>query len=53
MANYDADYEGIINVTNGVVLTDGTKDHRRQATAWVAGADASASKHQVQHLCQI
>lgn len=43
MAGYDADYEGIINVTNGVVLTDGTRITAADATAWVAGADAGAS----------
>lgn len=43
VAGYDADYEGIINVTNGVVLTDGTRITAADATAWVAGADAGAS----------
>lgn len=37
-----ADYEGIINVTNGVVLSDGTEVTAAQATAWTAGADAGA-----------
>ena len=43
VSGYDADYEGIINVTNGVVLTDGTRIIPADATAWVAGADAGAS----------
>lgn len=43
MAHYKGDYEGIINVTNGVVLTDGTNITAADATAWVAGADAGAS----------
>ena len=45
-----ADFEGIINVTNSVVLDDGTADGRpltiAQACAWVAGATAGASKIQ-------
>ena len=43
LACCDADYEGIINVTNGVVLNDGTEITVENATAWVAGADAGAS----------
>lgn len=39
----EADYEGIINVTNGVVLTDGTPLTPALVTAWVAGVDAGAS----------
>lgn len=38
-----ADYEGIINVTNSVGLTDGPDLTPAQATAWVAGVDAGAS----------
>lgn len=41
--NFDADYEGIINVTNGVVLNDGTELTPAQVVAWVAGATAAAS----------
>lgn len=37
-----ADYESIINVTNGYKLADGTEVSAAQATAWVAGADAGA-----------
>ncbi len=37
------DYEGIINVGNGVVLNDGTKLTAVDAVAWVAGATAGAS----------
>lgn len=40
---YVADYEGIINVTNSVKLTDGTELTKAQVTAWVAGVDAGAS----------
>ncbi len=43
VAGFAADHEGVINVTNGVVLEDGTKLTAGQATAWVAGADAGAS----------
>jgi len=43
VANYNGSYEGIINVTNGVQLTDGTILSSADATAWVAGATAGAS----------
>ncbi|HAC0715669.1 TPA_asm: phage tail sheath protein [Listeria monocytogenes] len=43
VANMPADYEGIINVRNGVTLEDGTVLESHQVVAWVAGADASAS----------
>ncbi|AFL99522.1 Phage tail sheath protein [Desulfitobacterium dehalogenans ATCC 51507] len=43
MENYPAaDYEGVISVKNGVVLSDGTTLTAAQATAWVAGATAGA-----------
>lgn len=42
LANTNADYEGIINVTNSVVV-DGKELTAAQATAWVAGASAGAS----------
>jgi len=38
-----ADYERIINVTNGVILNDGTQITAEQAVAFVAGATAGAS----------
>lgn len=38
-----ADYEGVISVKNGVVLSDGTKLTNAQAVAWVAGATAAAN----------
>lgn len=41
--NCDADYEGIINVVNGVVLSDGNMLKAKDAVAWVAGATAGAS----------
>lgn len=40
--NFDADYIGIINVTNGVVLEDGTTLSASDCCAWVAAADAAA-----------
>lgn len=43
--NFDADYEGIINVTNSVALADHVLT-TAQVTAWVAGADAGASNTQ-------
>jgi len=44
LADYpNADYEGIISVKNGVVLTDGTVIDKYQAVAWVAGATAGAA----------
>ena len=42
LANHDADYEGIINVTQGVKLADGTDLTPAHATAWVAGISAGA-----------
>lgn len=41
VANYDADHEAVINVSNGVILADGTKLSAAQCTAWVAGASAA------------
>ncbi|MDM5321234.1 phage tail sheath family protein [Bacillus altitudinis] len=46
VANYAADQEGIINVTSGVVLEDGTELTPAQTTAWVAGASAGANFNQ-------
>ena len=43
LADYDADYEGIINVKNGVILNDGTVLDALGAVPWVAGASAGAS----------
>ncbi|RNB89877.1 phage tail sheath protein [Brevibacillus fluminis] len=43
VSDCDADYEGIINVVNGVVLSDGTSLNAKDAIAWVAGATAGAS----------
>lgn len=42
-ANCPADFEGVINVTNGVVLDDGTKISAVMATAYVAGITAGAN----------
>lgn len=47
MANYPAaDYEGVISVKNGVVLSDATALTAAQATAWVAAATAAAPVYQ-------
>ncbi len=43
LANHVANSEGIINVTQGVVLSDGTTLTAAETTAWVAGATAGAS----------
>lgn len=43
--NFEADYEGIINVTNAPVV-NGVPLNAAQATAWVAGIDAGASNTQ-------
>lgn len=47
MPNYPtADYEGVISVKNGVILSDGTALTAAQAVAWVAGATAGATVSQ-------
>ncbi|WP_339295922.1 phage tail sheath family protein [Paenibacillus sp. FSL W7-1279] len=44
MADYAvADYEGVISVKNGVILSDGTILDKVKAVAWVAGATAGAA----------
>ncbi|MCC5468707.1 phage tail sheath family protein, partial [Pelosinus baikalensis] len=43
LADYNADYEGVINVKNGVILNDGTTLDALGAVPWVAGATAGAS----------
>lgn len=42
LANHAADGEGIINVSQGIVLTGGTTLTAAETTAWVAGATAGA-----------
>lgn len=42
LTDYDGDYEGIINVTNGVILADTTTLTAADAVAWVTGATAAA-----------
>ena len=42
VANATVDYEGVINVVNGVRLTDGTTVSAADFTVWVAGATAGA-----------
>lgn len=46
LANHTVDDEAVINVKNGVVLSDGTMLSAEQATAWVAGASAAAGVNQ-------
>mgnify|MGYP001087513688 CR=1 FL=1 len=46
LSNYPANYEGIINVTNGVILEDGTILSPTETVAWVAGASAGATINQ-------
>ncbi|WP_456270343.1 phage tail sheath family protein [Bacillus sp. JZ76] len=46
LSNYKGDHEGIINVTGGVLLEDGTEITPEIATAWVAGASAGATFNQ-------
>lgn len=47
LENYPAaDYEGVISVKNGVVLSDGTTLTAAQAVAWIAGAVAGARMNQ-------
>lgn len=43
LANVDADSEGIINVVQGVILSDSTKLTAAETTAWAAGVTAGAS----------
>ncbi|WP_270167585.1 phage tail sheath family protein [Paenibacillus sp. SYP-B4298] len=46
LENYPtADYEGVISLKNGVILSDGTTLTAAQATAWVAGATAGAASN--------
>jgi hypothetical protein len=45
--NYpSADYEGVISVKNGVILSDGTTLTAAQATAWTAAATAGAEMNE-------
>lgn len=41
-----ADFEGVVSVKNGVVLSDGTILTAAQATVWTAGATAGAQANQ-------
>ncbi|MGG4449652.1 phage tail sheath family protein [Brevibacillus porteri] len=41
-----ADYEGVISVKNGVVLSDGTTLTAAQAVSWVAGATSGANPNE-------
>lgn len=46
LADTTADHEAIINVGNGVILSDGTELTAAQCCAWVAGATAGAKINQ-------
>ena len=46
-----ADYEGVISVKNGVVLTDGTVVDKVKAVAWVTGATAAAAVNESIDRC--
>ncbi len=47
LENYPtADYEGVISVKNGVILSDGTTLTAAQCTAWVAAATAAAKSNE-------
>lgn len=46
MANFAADSESIINVTQGVKLADGSELSPAQCTAWVGGVTAGANINQ-------
>lgn len=46
MANYAADNENFINVTQGIKLANGTELTPAQTTAWVAGVTAGAQIYQ-------
>ena len=46
MSNYSCDYEGIIVVENGVILSDGTTLFAGDVCSWVAGATAGATVSQ-------
>lgn len=47
LADYTAgDFEGVISVKNGVVLSDNTAVTADQAVAWVTGATAAAEAHE-------
>ena len=46
MADYAGDYEGTINVVQGIKLSDGTTLSNAQTTAWVAGITAGAAVYQ-------
>lgn len=46
LADYDGDYEGIVNVTQGVKLTDDTVLTPEECVAWVAGVTAGANINQ-------
>lgn len=43
LANHAADSEGIVNVAQGLIMSDSTELTAAEVTAWVAGATAGAS----------
>lgn len=46
LANHAGNYEGLINVANGVILEDGTALVAKDVVAYVAGASAGAEMNQ-------
>lgn len=46
VSNYKSDYEGMVNVTNGIELEDGTILSAKDCVAWVAGASAGAQMYE-------
>lgn len=42
LANHPGDSEGVINVIQGMMMSDGTELAAKEVTAWVAGATAGA-----------
>ena len=46
VCNHNGDYEGIINVTNGVKLENGTVLTAKDCIPWVAGASAGAQMYE-------
>lgn len=46
MSDYSSDYEGIIVVDNGVILSDGSQLTPGQTSYWVAGITAGANMNQ-------
>lgn len=52
LSGHAANYEGIINVANGIILESGKALSAEQAVAWVAGASAGATLKQSNTFAQ-